>query len=182
MIDGNPSAVYFDTSALLKLYVQERWTEVAERAAEEAEVVLVSEISYLEAHASFARMREDGALQSDEDLRRVVERFDEDWPGFLASPIAGDLLHAAGALAEKHSRKRLRSYDALHLASALDAFGLYAPEEGGGPEWATLFLAFDRNLVKASRGEVELYVDPFAEPAAGEDGGKEPADDVDGEA
>ncbi|MEW6636979.1 MAG: type II toxin-antitoxin system VapC family toxin [Actinomycetota bacterium] len=181
MVERHPCAVYFDTSALLKLYVQERWTEEAERAAEEAEVVLVSEISYLEARASFARMREDGALESDGDLRRVVERFEEDWPGFLASPVGGDLLRAAGALAEKHRRKRLRSYDALHLASALDAFGLFRAPEEGGPEWRTLFLAFDRNLVKASRGEVGLYFDPFAEqPAAGEEGGGEPAD-VDGE-
>ncbi len=182
MVDRNPSAVYFDTSALLKLYVQERWTEVAERAAAEAEVLLVSEISYLEARAAFARMREDRALQSDVDLRRVVERFDEDWPAFTARPVTEDLLRAAGALAEKHRRKRLRSYDALHLASALDAFGNYGPAEGSGPEWTTLFLAFDRNLVQASRGEVDLYFEPFAEPEANEDDGKEPAGDGDGEA
>lgn len=159
MVDRNPSAVYFDTSALLKLYVQERWTEVAERAADEAEVLLVSEISYLEARAAFARMREDRALQCDVDL-----------------------LRAAGALAEKHRRKRLRSYDALHLASALDAFVNYGPAEGSGPEWTTLFLAFDRNLVKASRGEVDPYFEPFAEPEVNEDDRKEPAGDVDSEA
>lgn len=176
MVDGNPCAVYFDTTALLKLYVQEGWTEVAERAADEAEVVVVSEISYLEARASLARMREDGALESDEDLRRVVARFDEDWPGLFARPVTGDLLRAAGALADKHRRKRLRSYDALHLASALDAFGLFHAPEEGGPEWTTRFLAFDRNLVKALRGEVGLYFDPFAEPAASDDGGGEPAD------
>lgn len=161
-MDNNPSLyLYMDTSALLKLYVEERFSNVVERAADEARDIMVSDMSYLEARASFARLREDNEIVSDEELQKVVDKLDEDWTSaYVVSWVSQDLIRAAAGLADKHRAKRLRSYDALHLATVLNSFEdlLHAPDET-----EVRFLAFDRNLVKAAREEVDLYFDPFEE-------------------
>lgn len=166
MSTSNPYIVYLDTSALLKLYVQEWGSELVESAVDGAEDLVVSEISYLEARASFARLRENGEIQSDVDLGRVVNKLDEDWTEFSILPVDEPILRAAGVLAEEHRARRLRSYDALHLATTV-AYG----KELGTSDFFYMdhgrlsFLAFDRRLVDAAReqpGQFYLYLDPFA--------------------
>lgn len=104
--------LYLDTSALVKLYVEED----VRRAVREAEVVAISEIGFVEARSAFARREREGAFSEeghDREVRRLRRDFDE---RYLACPVTGEVVARAGELVREHA---LRAYDAVHLATAL---------------------------------------------------------------
>ncbi|MBI3975295.1 MAG: type II toxin-antitoxin system VapC family toxin [Armatimonadetes bacterium] len=107
--------LYLETSALVKLYVEERGRTVVVKAVNEAEIVATSMVAYVEARAAFARRCRGGVLAPAE-YRRSVRDLDGDWSRYLRFEVAEALVRAAGRLAERY---RLRAYDAVHLASAL---------------------------------------------------------------
>ena len=68
--------IYLDTSALLKLYVEEEGRALVEEAIASSDIV-TSTVTYAEARAGLARrLREDDF--SDRAYRRVVSALDED--------------------------------------------------------------------------------------------------------
>lgn len=108
--------LYLDTSALVKLYVQEEHREDVRRAVRAAEVVAISEIGFVEARSAFARREREGTFSEeghDREVRRLRRDFDE---GYLVCPVTAEVVARAGVLARKHA---LRAYDAVHLATAL---------------------------------------------------------------
>lgn len=131
---------YLDTSALVKLYVQEDGSSRVERLVADATVVATARVAYVEARAAFARHRRDGALTAPA-LRRVIQLLDTDWGCYTIVEVSEPLVRQAGALAE---RRALRAYDALHLAGALEI-------AGGTTE--TVFACFDERLTLAARRE-----------------------------
>jgi predicted nucleic acid-binding protein len=52
------------------------------------------------------------------EYRRIVAELDADWERYLRIDFNPALARQAGALAERYS---LRAYDAVHLASAMEA-------------------------------------------------------------
>jgi predicted nucleic acid-binding protein len=134
--------LYLDTSALVKLYVEEVGSREVGESVEAAASVATARISYAEARAAFARHARDGGLTRPE-LRRVVRHFDEEWGRYVLVEITDAVVRRAGGLAERHA---LRGYDAVQLAAALD---LHA----AGSDVDLRFVAFDGNLVRAARRE-----------------------------
>ncbi len=106
---------YLDTSALVKLYVQEPGSEEVRKLVDEVSVVATSKVAYPEARAALARGFRDGLL-GENDYRQVVVALQSDWPSYLALEVSDSLAWLAGELAEKH---RLRGFDSIHLAAAL---------------------------------------------------------------
>lgn len=106
--------LYLDTSALVKLYVEEEGSPLVRKAVEEAEAVATSIIGYVEARAAFARRHREKRI-SLPDYRRVIRDFESDWDRYLVLQATDILIRRAGRLAEAHN---LRAYDAIHLASA----------------------------------------------------------------
>ena len=47
--------LYLDTSALVKLYVEEEGSDEVKKACEQAQVVVTSRLAYAEARSAFAR-------------------------------------------------------------------------------------------------------------------------------
>lgn len=157
--EGGGLVLYLDTSAMLKLYVDEAHSDVVERAVSEADEIVVSEIADLEARAALARLYHEGRMTAD-DLDRVLGQLDADLDDVGSVLYDADLARAGGELARRHGDPPLRAYDALHLASAVEAFRVL----GGASDNAPRLLAFDRRLCAAARAEgIELYFDPFAE-------------------
>jgi predicted nucleic acid-binding protein len=107
--------LYLDTSSLVKLYVEEPGSAEVRRLVEAAEVVTASVVAYPEARAALARRRRERSLAA-ADLRRAKAALEADWPRVLALDVVDALARSAGDLAE---RRRLRGFDALHLASYL---------------------------------------------------------------
>lgn len=107
--------LYLDTSALVKLYVEEEGSDAVRRMEEQAWVVATSRLAYAEARAALARARREGRITA-QDHQRVVEDLDRDWESYFVLEVTEGLVRRAGDLAEGHA---LRAYDAVHLASAL---------------------------------------------------------------
>ena len=132
--------LYVDTSALVKLYVEEAGTPGVVARVEHADAVATVLVTYAEARAALARHRREGGI-STADLRRAVRELDRDWRTYNVVDLSDSLVHSAGALAERHA---LRGYDAVQLAAVLELRSAGAPIE---------FCAFDGRLNRAARRE-----------------------------
>ncbi len=77
--------LYVDTSALVKLGVEEAGTLGVVARIEHAEAVATALITYAEARAALARHRREGGITG-RDLRRAVRELDRDWPALTAWP------------------------------------------------------------------------------------------------
>jgi predicted nucleic acid-binding protein len=132
--------LYVDTSALVKLYVEEAGTPEVVARVERAEAVATVLITYAEARAALARHRREGGMTPTE-LRRAVRELDREWLTYNVVDLSDVLVQSAGALAERHA---LRGYDAVHLAAAVELRAAGSPVE---------FCAFDQRLNRAARRE-----------------------------
>jgi predicted nucleic acid-binding protein len=108
--------LYLDTSALVKLYVEEPGRAAVVREAERTTALATARIAYAEARAAFARHRREGGLDP-RALRQIVERLDGDWGAYVLVDVTEPLVRRAGLLAERHA---LRGFDAIHLAAAIE--------------------------------------------------------------
>jgi predicted nucleic acid-binding protein len=107
--------LYLDTSALVKLYVDEEGSSTCRKAVVDARLVATSVVAYVEARAALARRRRERAL-SPSAHRGIIRSLDQDWGRYLRIEAGEALIHEAASLAERH---RLRGCDAIHLASAI---------------------------------------------------------------
>lgn len=109
--------VYFETSALIKLLVEEEHSEECALIWDAADARMTSRLTYPEARAALAAAARAGRFTRGglETVKRELNRrLDE----MTTVEVGPDVATRAGDLAETHA---LRGYDALHLASALIA-------------------------------------------------------------
>jgi predicted nucleic acid-binding protein len=132
--------LYLDTSALVKLYVDEPGRDPVVAQVERAGAVATARVTYAEARAAFARKQREGGFDR-RALRLVVERLDAEWAAFTVVDVSEPVIRGAGALAERHA---LRGYDAVQLAAAL-VLARHGSE--------VAFACFDRRLRRAARRE-----------------------------
>jgi uncharacterized protein with PIN domain len=108
--------LYLDTSALVKIYLDEPGTARVKSAVAEAETTATSEITAVELCAALARRHRDGDI-SQTAYRRTLADIDEDAKHLMYLDVSRHLIRAAADAAAAYA---LRGYDALHLASALE--------------------------------------------------------------
>ncbi len=133
--------VYADTSALAKRYWHESDTESVLRALSDALAVAIVSIGRVElVSATFRAARRGDVPQG--DVAAVLAAIQREWDDFVRVPVDEGLIRDAVALVQKYP---LRAYDAVHLAAAL----AWQAMLGEG----VLFLAFDRELLKAASAE-----------------------------
>ena len=133
--------LYLDTSALVKIYVQEVGSLDVRRQSVEAEAIATSRIAYAEARAALARKHRENGL-SRKDYRSVIEDLDQDWENYFIVDVSDSVVRFAGILAEKHA---LRGADAIHLASSVTL--------GKQASRSVMFFCFDKRLALAARKE-----------------------------
>ena len=112
--------LYADSSAILSIHLREPSRhDVALDAVRASDAVATSLIGFVEVRSGLARARflENPARLNDETYERAIEDFTADWRSYFRIRISNRLIRTAGLLAEKH---RLRAYDAIHLASAIE--------------------------------------------------------------
>jgi predicted nucleic acid-binding protein len=100
---------YVDTSALLKRYVTEPDSQIAERLLGSDPVLASSWITAVEVRRNLARLLGDGTLAT---VRRRAER---DFDHMALVTFDGSVATLACEIAERYG---VRSLDAVHLASA----------------------------------------------------------------
>ena len=106
--------VYFDTSAIVPIIIEEPSSTVASRFWDEADRVVSSRLIYAEGRAALAMARRMNRI-GDRGLRDAVEQFETLHDQLDLIEVTEGVVRDAGALAERLS---LRGYDAVHLASA----------------------------------------------------------------
>jgi predicted nucleic acid-binding protein len=109
------SITYLDTSALLKLYVQESHSADVNRLVTSSAGTGTSILTYAEMAAALARAQRMGIL-SGESAKAAWGNFLHDWPGITRLKVAASLTGRAASLAWEFG---LRGYDAMHLSTAL---------------------------------------------------------------
>lgn len=107
--------VYFDTSAVIPLIIDEPTSATCERLWNEAARVVSVRIMYAEARAALAMAKRIGRLTSRE-LTPAVKLLDTLVDQLDTVEITETLVFNAGVMAQEHG---LRGYDAVHLAAAL---------------------------------------------------------------
>jgi predicted nucleic acid-binding protein len=130
--------LYLDTSALVKLYVEEEGRETVFEAVEGADRLATSTVAYAEARAAFARKELMGDLR-ETGRRQAISDLDGEWRGFVRISVSNLVAYRAGEMAERYA---LRGFDAIHLASAARL---------GERSSDVRFLAFDARLAEAAR-------------------------------
>lgn len=137
---------YFDTSALVKLYLREPGSDAAVRlAARWPDVRLIgSALARVEARSAFHVLGRTGALSA-EAVAELVARLDDDLDSiFLLQPVGNMVLELSCSLVD---RRALRAYDAVQLASCLVFAGA-----AHGPA-SPLFVSSDNQLLWAAAEE-----------------------------
>ena len=133
--------LYLDASALVKLYVHEKESDLVRASLVRAPLAATCRVAYVEVRAALARAAREKRIPG-RDLREVTGALDQDWGSYVIVEVTESLVREAGELAEQHG---LRGYDALHLASALTLV------EEGASEVA--FACYDTLLDGAARKE-----------------------------
>lgn len=107
--------VYFDTSALMKLFLQETGTDTVRELWEGATGRVTSVAAYPEARSAIAAATRSGRMSGSDAEEAVVEL------GIRYETMDVIVLdeHLAVEAGEQAARHPLRGYDAVHLASAL---------------------------------------------------------------
>ena len=131
--------LFADTSALVKLYVQEAHSDAMQALAGEARMLAVSRIAWAEAMAAFARrVREQPADAVAIEALRM--RLRADWLAYAVIEVTQPLVELAGDYADTFA---LRAYDSVQLASARIL------QEGSSEVFQ--FACFDVRLQKAAK-------------------------------
>lgn len=107
--------VYFDSSALVKLVVEETGSQLAAELWDGCDAALASRLAYPEVCAALAAAARNHDLD-DDGLAAAETAWDEYWAAVRPVELTGTVERHAGQLAGKHA---LRGADAVHLASAL---------------------------------------------------------------
>lgn len=109
------AVVYFDSSALVKLVLDEDGSDVAVALWNGCDVALSSRLAYPEVRAALAAAGRNHDLTADE-ATAAADEWDVFWASMRPVELTADVERSAGSLAERH---QLRGADAVHLASAL---------------------------------------------------------------
>jgi uncharacterized protein len=106
---------YLDSSALVKLVLEEAGSDDVALLWDGADAVLTSRVAYPEARAALAAARRAGRMSQGQHTRAVA-LWDGYWRSARVIELDDALALEAGSLAEEHA---LSGFDAVHLASAL---------------------------------------------------------------
>ena len=107
--------VYFDSSALVKLLVQEEGSDVAAELWDGCDAALASRLAYPEVCAALAAAGRNHDLSQD-DLDVAEQAWEQYWASVRPVELTAAVERQAGRLARTYA---LRGADAVHLASAL---------------------------------------------------------------
>jgi uncharacterized protein len=109
------AAVYFDSSAFIKLVLEEQGTDLAAALWDNCDAATSSRLAYPEVHAALAAAVRAKRLDPD-DLQIAERDWERIWSDVRAVELSVQISHQAGRLCRIH---RLKGADGVHLASAL---------------------------------------------------------------
>ncbi len=149
--------VFFDSSALVKAYLDEEGTGVVTGAVDRLMGrMYISRFVALEVLASLRTAFRGASSSSWND---VVTEFRSDLPGFNVVEVGPRVLDRATDLVMDHRHARARSMDLVHLATALHLQATY-------PAGEVTMVTSDHDLAALSKACGLRTFDPSREPLA----------------
>ena len=133
--------LYLDTSALVKRYFKESYSDDVISRWKSAAQIVTSFVAYAETLASIYRKKREADLE-DALIRKIVGSFKKDWESFIRVEVNDALKSYMDRVVERYP---LRGFDAIHLASAIVIHERF-PED-------LLFACFDDELVRTAESE-----------------------------
>ncbi len=130
--------VYFDSSAFVKLLIEEEGTELAVELWDGCVAAVSSRLAYPEVRAALAAANRNRTLD-DRGLEAALEMWREFWSATRPVELRPEVERNAGELVQRHA---LRGADAVHLASALTV-----------PPSQLIMAVWDRRLHTGARAE-----------------------------
>jgi uncharacterized protein with PIN domain len=79
--------LYLDTSALVKLYVEEPGSRAVRALLERAQVVSTSRVAYVEMRAGLARKLRQGELR-EKEYKHILSDFEKDWKDYFVIEVS----------------------------------------------------------------------------------------------
>jgi len=131
--------LYLDTSAWLKLYIEEDGSELVKKTVTESEQICTHLIAYTELRSALARAEREKRIEPSQKIK-IIEAMEKDWQMLNIVQPMETLIRRAGLLCDHFG---LRGFDSIHLAAA-EAINLQTMPQ------TTLFACFDRKLNKAA--------------------------------
>jgi len=146
---------FFDTSALVKRYVDENGSNwVKDTTSEEKNnPIILSHITWVEVLSAFTRLNREKKL-SESDMDESIEIFQYDW-NFQYNSIEVDdyIIQSSGDLVRKYP---LRAYDSIQLASALKLNSIFLITTPS----AYQFVSADKRLINVAQNEGLETINP----------------------
>jgi predicted nucleic acid-binding protein len=130
--------LFCDTSALMKLLVDEHQSDQMRQVSTNVEAIGVCRISWAETMAALARRQREDPTSSD-DLEQARQHLIQAWQTFTIVEVSQPLVESAGRFADVFA---LRGYDSVQLAAAQE-LQLKA-------EQPVIFASYDRRLNQAA--------------------------------
>lgn len=137
--------LYFDTSALIKKYIDERGSDRVDELLEKADDVYISSILEIETISTFNRLLLEKAISTN-DYKLLKSEFETDLQFFKIVNLDETIILKAKNIIEIY---KLKSLDAIHLASAVALSGD-----------ADYFIVCDDKLIKSGRKEGLKIINP----------------------
>ena len=132
---------YFDTSALIKRFVNEKGSGLVQSILQRRDPIATAKIAYAEIFAGLTRKLREGHVSRSE-YDRTCRQVERDWPAYLRVELQDSTLLLARDLIQRHP---LRGFDAVHLASAVSLKSALGEE--------ITFAAADERLLRAAQAE-----------------------------
>jgi predicted nucleic acid-binding protein len=131
--------LFCDTSALIKLLIDEPDSAQIHRVTERAGLIAAFRITWAEAVAAMARRQREDPTSADE-IESARQRFSMLWSSFTIVEVSQKLVETAGRFADGFA---LRGYDSVQLAAAYE---LHITSEQ-----PVTFACYDRRLNQAAQ-------------------------------
>jgi predicted nucleic acid-binding protein len=131
--------LFCDTSALIKLLIDEPDSAQIHQASERAGLIAACRITWAEAMAAMARRQRNDPTSAD-DIETARQRLTMLWSSFTIVEVSQKLVEAAGRFADGFA---LKGYDSVQLAAA--------HELHVNTEQKVLFACYDRRLNQAAQ-------------------------------
>ena len=139
---------YFDSSALVKKYVQESGSDAVVDLLQSAVMPVTSKLAYPEILSGLGRKKREKEI-GEKEYKSALSDFESDWTAFLIIEYQDELLAIIRLLASKH---QLKGADLVHLASVLWLQKSVREE--------VALIASDVQLLKSSRLEKVEVINP----------------------
>lgn len=130
--------IYYDSSALLKIYIEEEYSDFIRHYISKQQFNYISTLSFVEIHSVFSRLVNNSQISHDQ-LVFLKTSFNNDFKIFQQIPIDNSILERA---AELTYHTNLRTLDSLHLAT-IEYLKSNSYED-------LLFACFDNKLIEAA--------------------------------